>query len=167
MSNQIKARIEEKLYNQILECLEGKSLSEFMREALEEKVNKINNLKGNKLMSKLREVKAKYDDVRNELNLEKANGSLSTLVNLRSKVDESFDCFFDRKELRVKYEGAWDFEEDVADFSFSVIDLEAKLDKEDLEDLIELYERRISETEEELADLKEDRIRQKEEFENM
>lgn len=106
------------------------------------------------MRTKLTELNARYNEIVEEINTTKAAGDLSKLCNLRSEFDETFDTFFDRKELRLKYNG-WDLEEDVADFNAeSNTSLEEKLDDEDLKDLITFYENYIGRLEDELSELR-------------
>lgn len=100
---------------------------------------------------KLATLQKQYDEVRDELNNIKANGSLSKLINLRTAFDESFDSFFDRKELRIKY-GAWDIENDCPDFNFTNSMLIKKLSSSDLYELILFYDCLISNILDEIAE---------------
>lgn len=68
------------------------------------------------------------------MNLIKCNGSLSKLCNLRSEFDETFDAFFDKKELRIKYDD-WDYKNNYPLFEKSNMDLFHLLDETDLTDL--------------------------------
>jgi hypothetical protein len=101
--------------------------------------------------SELTELKAKYEELKDDLILKKANGSLSKLANLRSTFDETFDSFFDRKELRIKY-NAWNHEQDEPNFDLSNTDLEKLLDDTDKEALCKFYENCIGKLEDELED---------------
>lgn len=106
------------------------------------------------LTIKLSELKQKYVDVLDDIHTEKADGNLAKLCNLRDKFDETFDTFFDREELRVKYTNAWNSENDEPNFDISNGDLEEMLNSEDLQELITFYEGYISDLEDELIDLK-------------
>ena len=106
------------------------------------------------IKTKLAELDARYKKIMEEINETKAAGDLSKLYNLRNEFDETFDMFFDRKELRIKYNG-WNLEEDVADFNAeSNTSLEEKLDDEDIKDLITFYENYIGRLKDELCELR-------------
>lgn len=105
---------------------------------------------------KLVELKKIYEEIKDNINLEKANGNLSKLVNLRAEFDETFDIFFDDKELRLKY-NAWSREEDTINTDFSNTDLENMLDDEDIEKLCEFYNSYISDLEFELQELEDEK----------
>ena len=64
-----------------------------------------------KLRARLEQLKIDYIEIMDDLNVQKANGSLSKLRNLRDQFDETFDSFFDNKAIAKKY-GDWDEEED-------------------------------------------------------
>ena len=102
-----------------------------------------------KKMGRLKELKEKYVNLKDEIDVLKANGSLSKLCNLRVTFDETFDSFFDRKELRAKYE-AWDDEENRPNFDITALDLEVRLDTQDRNELIHFYENYINSLEDEL-----------------
>lgn len=107
------------------------------------------------LKTELQELKKKYCDLKDEIYLEKANGSLSKLANLRETFDETFDSFFDCKELRVKYD-AWNIDCDEPDFDISNGELEEKLDDADLKELLQFYKDYLGKLEDELNKLKQD-----------
>lgn len=109
------------------------------------------NLK--KYHEKIGELTAVYEDLKDEINHERADGSLSKLVNLKNEFDETFDFFFDDEELRKKYE-SWNYEEDCICTEKSNSDLLKELDKIDLERYIEFLESYIDELEFELKELK-------------
>ena len=109
------------------------------------------------LMVTIEELKEKYNDLIDKINIKKANGDLGKLINLREEFDETFDTFFDNKELRVKY-NAWDFEEDCIDLDKSNADLLELLDEEDLQQYIEFFKDYISRLEDELSELESDSI---------
>lgn len=98
-----------------------------------------------------------YENLREEVNVLKASGSISKLINLRNEFDESFDAFFDDKDLRKKYD-AWDEDENCINFEISNTMLEEMLDNEDIINLIAFYDNLIYELEEE----KKEKIEQKE-----
>lgn len=100
----------------------------------------------------LQERKAHYDDLKDEVNLLKADGNLAKLCNLRTEFDESFDAFFEDKDLRKKY-NAWDVEEDSIDFDVTGAELEEMLDNEDITKLIEVYNEIINSLEEEKQEI--------------
>ena len=104
------------------------------------------------MIKNLTELKAKYEDLRNKINTEKANGDLGKLINLRGAFDETFDSFFDDAELRKKYD-AWKDEENEPNFDISNNDLEEMLDIEDVNALCEFYRNYIGRLEDELRDL--------------
>ena len=90
------------------------------------------------LRIKVEELNKQYEEVKDEINGIKADGSLSKLCNLMQEFDETFDQFFDDEELRKKY-NAWDYEEDCPIYNKDNADLLEELDKEDLEDYIDFY----------------------------
>ena len=102
---------------------------------------------------RLLSLKKMYEDVKDNVNFKKANGSLSKLANFRSEFDTTFDLFFDDKELRLKY-NAWDIEENIINTDMTNSDLEDMLDDEDLEKLCEFYDEYISDLVCELQELK-------------
>lgn len=113
-------------------------------------------IKRKELLEILDGLKVKYDDIIDEINILKADGSLSKLCNLRDTFDETFDQFFDDKELRIKYDD-WNFETDSIAFNLCNRELEELLDNADLQGLISFYEGYIGRLEDELRDLKGDR----------
>ena len=100
----------------------------------------------------IKSLDARYEEIREKLNVAKANGDLSKLYNLREEFDESFDQFFDEEDLRRKYDD-WDEEEQQPLFNESNTTLLEKLDEEDLEAYIEFYEEVLGYTEDELNEL--------------
>lgn len=94
----------------------------------------------------------KYERIIEKLNTAKADGNMSALYNLRTAFDESFDEFFDDEDLRRKY-GGWDEEEQQPLFNETNTSLLEMLDDEDLEDYIDFYEELIEQTEDELNEL--------------
>lgn len=102
---------------------------------------------------KLEYLEMEYEDITDEINLIKANGSLSKLYNLNSVFDETFDYFFDNEELRKKYND-WDYENDCILLEKSNNDLLKELDKEDMKSYIEFYENYIEELKYELLDIR-------------
>lgn len=105
------------------------------------------------LMLKVKGLMEQYEDVKDEINQFKAGGSLSILVNLRSEFDETFDQFFDDKELREKY-NAWNDEENTLDFDITNDDLLEMLDNEDLKKYIDFLQNYVGELDDELNELK-------------
>jgi hypothetical protein len=101
----------------------------------------------------LTQLKEKYEEVMDERNILKADGSLSKLANLRGEFDETFDYFFDSKQLRKKYD-AWNDEEDCINFDITNTDLEEMLKEEDLQNLVEFYKNYIGSLEDEINELK-------------
>lgn len=110
------------------------------------------------LQDELESLKQKYTNVLDVIHTKKADGDLAKLCNLRDEFDETFDTFFDKKELRSKYRKgftfAWNDEKNEPNFDVSNGDLEELLDTEDLCELITFYEGYIDELEDELIDLK-------------
>jgi len=104
------------------------------------------------MRNELKKVKQKYFDMKDEVNVTKANGNLARLCNLRDAFDETFDGFFDQRELREKY-NAWDEEHNRPNFDITAATLEEQLDDEDIKALIEFYEIYICNLEEELIEL--------------
>ena len=104
------------------------------------------------LRVKVEELNKKYEEVKDEINGIKADGSLSKLCNLMQEFDETFDQFFDDEELRKKY-NAWDYEEDCPEYNKDNADLLEELDKEDLEAYIDFYTNYIEQLEEQLYNL--------------
>lgn len=104
------------------------------------------------LREKLVELKNKYIDVLDEINVIKADGDLAKLCNLRNQFDETFDAFFDNEEIAKKY-GDWNDEEDRRSFDKSNGDIEEELDQQDLKELIKFYEGYIGDLEDEYIDL--------------
>jgi len=96
-------------------------------------------------------LKKKYEDVTEAINLIKADGDLSKLINLRDQFDETFDYFFDSKEIANKYD--WDNKEQQRAFNLTNKEIEQKLDIEDLKSLCEFYESYIDDLENEYIEL--------------
>jgi len=92
-------------------------------------------------MKKLKEVKKTYEDIKDELNLKKANGDLAKLCNLRTEFDETFDLFFD---------GHRNAFEEIDGEALSNTELERILSVEQQNELIEFYENYIEEIRDEL-----------------
>lgn len=106
------------------------------------------------LRKEIKSLNQQYEDIKEKIYLEKANGNLSKLYNLRNEFDETFDQFFDDKDLRKKYKD-WDYEEYCIKFEKTAEDLLKEFDKEDLNKYIEFFKNYISDLECELRDLKE------------
>lgn len=106
-----------------------------------------------KLRIKVEELNKQYEEVKDEINGIKADGSLSKLCNLMSEFDETFDQFFDSEYIRKKYND-WDYEEDYAKLEKGNSELLEELDKEDLEAYIDFYTNYIEQLEEQLYNLK-------------
>ena len=104
------------------------------------------------LRIKVEELNEQYEELKDEINGIKADGSLSKLCNLMSEFDETFDQFFDSEYIRKKYND-WDYEEDCVKFEKSNNELLKELDDDDLEDYIDFYSNYIETLEEELIDL--------------
>ena len=103
------------------------------------------------MMKKLTELKKRYNELKHDINIKKANGNLGKLVNLNTTFDESFDIFFDDKKLRKKY-NAWNNEHDLPNFNISNEVLEEMLDNEDKNALCDFLEIEIDVLEEELKE---------------
>ena len=103
------------------------------------------------MMKKLTEFKKRYNELKHDINIKKANGNLGKLVNLNTTFDESFDIFFDDKKLRKKY-NAWNNEYDLPNFNISNEVLEEMLDNEDKNALCDFLEIEIDVLEEELKE---------------
>lgn len=131
---------------------EGQTASEYINDLIKYEYKKMKDM-GDNMRSKLEELKKKYFEIGDEIDVIKANGHLGKLINLRERFDETFDQFFDRKELRQKYD-AWNDEEDEPNFDYSNKDLENKLNNDDLKELITFYENYIDRLEDELNELK-------------
>ena len=104
------------------------------------------------LREKLEGLKRKYEEVVDEINVLKADGNLAKLCNLRDAFDETFDYFFDNKEIAQKYSD-WDEEDGKRLLDKSNGDIEEELDEQDLKELITFYENYIGELEDQLIDL--------------
>ena len=104
------------------------------------------------LVEVIAELDRKYFEITDKINSEKANGDLGKLINLKTTFDETFDQFFDKKEIRLKYND-WNEEENCPCFGKTGRDLLELFDKTDLKDYIEFYEEYISRLEDELNDL--------------
>jgi len=102
---------------------------------------------------KITSLKEKYETLRDERFVKLADGNLSKLVNFRTEFDESFDCFFDDKELRQKY-NAWNNEENCIDYNETNSDMEAYLDETDEVKFIEFLESLIGIEEDKLQEMK-------------
>ena len=105
------------------------------------------------LKNEIEKLNGKYENLMNEINLEKAQGNLSKLYNLNTSFDETFDQFFDDLELRKKYND-YDFEENCIIFDKTSVNLLEEFDEEDLKRYIEFYNNYISQLEDELNELK-------------
>lgn len=106
------------------------------------------------LAAKLIELKEKYESIRDEIDTIKAGGDLGKLINLRQTFDETFDFFFDRKKLRLKYNN-WDIENDcLPDNMKSNMQMEEMFDDKDLQEYIIFYEDYIGRLEDHLNELK-------------
>ena len=107
----------------------------------------IENLKKN-----IKELNNEYEEVKEKINVLKANGNLSKLYNLREEFDETFDTFFDDIDIRKKYND-YDYENECIKFEKSNNDILEELDKNDLENYIEFYINYIGVLDDELIDL--------------
>ena len=103
------------------------------------------------IRSELEKLTEEYKNILDKLYIQKAGGDLAKLCNYRDQFDETFDQFFDSKELRVKYEGAWDEEENVMNTDINNSDLLEMLNDEDLKDLCNFYRNYIARLEDELV----------------
>jgi len=101
------------------------------------------------LKARIDELDKRYEDLKDKINVEKAQGNLSKLFDLKREFDETFDEFFDNENIRKKY--------DDLEFEKSNNELLARLDKEDLEKYVEFYENYIDELKDELSDLRSER----------
>lgn len=101
------------------------------------------------LKARIDELDKRYEDLKDKINVEKAQGNLSKLFDLKREFDETFDEFFDNENIRKKY---YDLE-----FEKSNNELLARLDKEDLGKYVEFYENYIDELKDELSDLRSER----------
>lgn len=115
------------------------------------------------LRKKIEELQKEYFNLKDEINLEKASGSLSTLCNLRNQFDETFDAFFDQEEIRKKYND-WSYEDDCILFEKSNDDLLEALDEEDLKAYIEFFEGYLGDLNDELAEIRLKKIEQEAEW---
>lgn len=88
------------------------------------------------LRSLLSEAKQRYNDLYDQRICLIAGENLSKLCNMRSEFDETFDSFFDDKNLRTKY-NAWDADDNCPDYNFSNADMENMLDDADIKDFID------------------------------
>jgi hypothetical protein len=102
------------------------------------------------LRKRLEQLKIDYIEVIDDLNVQKANGSLSELCNLRTAFDVTFDAFFDSEDIARKYD--WNQEEDGRAFVLSNDDIEQLLNDEELQSLIDFYENYIGRLEDELVE---------------
>ena len=109
-----------------------------------------------KLRIKVEELNKQYEELKDEINGIKADGSLSKLCNLMQEFDETFDQFFDDEELRKKYND-YDFEEEYIKFEKGNSELLEELDHEDLENYIDFFENYIGELKDELMNLEKER----------
>lgn len=106
------------------------------------------------LRKEIKSLNQQYEDIKDEIYLEKANGNLSKLYNLRNEFDTNFDIFFDDKELRKKYND-WNYEENCISFEKSNMDLLEELDEEDLREYVDFLQNYIGLLEDKLNELKE------------
>lgn len=102
--------------------------------------------------NRIEELNVEYEEVKERINVIKADGNLSKLYNLRNEFDEAFDKFFDNEELRKKYND-WNHEENEILFEKSNSDLLNELDAGDLESYIEFYKNYIGQLKDDLAEL--------------
>lgn len=109
--------------------------------------------KTSELMKEVLMLNKKYKLLIGKINFKKAQGNLSTLYNLNTEFNETFDKFFDNEELRKKYND-WNYEENCIKFNKSNNDLLEELDEKDLEQYIEFYENYIEDLEDELNELR-------------
>lgn len=93
-----------------------------------------------------------YEDIKDQININKAKGNLSKLCNLREEFDETFDYFFDDKNLRKKYND-WDYDNNCIMFEKSNTDLLKELDEKDLSNYIVFYKEYIEQLEDELTEI--------------
>lgn len=106
------------------------------------------------LMKDIEAFNERYEDLKDKINIIKADGNLSKLCNLRTEFDETFDQFFDDKDLRKKYND-WDYDNECVKYEKSNADLLNELDEKDLREYIEFYKDYIGSLEDELRELKE------------
>jgi hypothetical protein len=95
----------------------------------------------------------KYEDVREKEYFMRHFDNLANRVNYSCEFDETFDLFYDNKELRLKY-NAWDIEQDCIDFDVTNTDLRSLLDEEDQTKLAEFIENRIGYMQDHIEDMK-------------
>lgn len=105
-------------------------------------------------MKKFEILKDRYQNLRDKLHLKQAKDNLATLINLRNEFDTSFDSFFDRKELREKYEinyqNAWDTTTNEPNFDVTQTDIESNFLEEDEKEYEKFLQHLIDEIHEEL-----------------
>lgn len=140
--NEVKAFKEDKMTGQTYKIKEGGELSyiygmgfAIVKDNKYIKITEYIAIEKQKLRNIIEEIMTEYNNLRDKLILEKANGDLAKLCNLRDEFDETFDPFFDDKELRIKYD-SWDDKENNPDYYISNTDLETMLDCKDLETYI-------------------------------
>lgn len=104
------------------------------------------------LTKRISELDKKYFELTDKINSEKANGDLGKLINLKTTFDETFDQFFDKKEIRQKYKD-WNIEDDCPLFEKCKSDLISEFDEIDLKDYIDFFENYIGQLEDELQEL--------------
>lgn len=111
-------------------------------------------MKKEMLRKEIEGLNERYEELKEKINSEKAQGNLSKLYNLRNEFDTNFDSFFDNADLRKKYND-WNYEENSIIFEKSNTDLLEELDEEDLKSYIEFYNNHISQLEDKLNELQE------------
>lgn len=97
-----------------------------------------------------------YDELRFEINIEKANRDLSKLINLQNEFDERFDYFFDDIDLRKKYND-YDYKNKCIKFEKTTNDLLKLFDEEDLKKYVDFLHNLTDIQYDELQDLREGR----------
>lgn len=105
------------------------------------------------LLKEIEQLDKKYSELKDSLDIEKANRDLATLYNLKNNFDETFDVFFDRVDIRKKYND-WDYQENCIKFEKVANDLLKEFDEKDLQDYIEFFNNYIAELEDELNELR-------------
>lgn len=94
-----------------------------------------------------------YEKLRHQINIEKADGNLSRLVNLEMEFDERFDYFFDDVDLRKKYND-YDYKNKCIKLDKTMDDLLQELDQEDLKKYVDFLHDLTDMQYEELQELK-------------
>lgn len=106
------------------------------------------------LRKEIEKLQERYSSLADDICVEKAEGSLDKLYNLREETDRTFDIFFDSEDIRKKYNDYYDVENECSLFDKSNKELVNEFDEKDLKDYAEFLQSCIKDKKEELRNLR-------------